>query len=666
MLESMKAVSFKNADAALGELAVFNHLMKSNMMTELVVGGDLDWGNQELALLNIATRKDTPLLASILTKGLQAITQTERLGIQENWIPTKTVLPIRNFKVALTPDEDAWLKAHPNVRIAFDGNFAPYSSYKATGGFSGYAVDVVRLIAERAGLSYSVLPDGEWKTIYQAAQNREIDVVAEMNPKKSREEWFSFTKPYIFLSSYIFARSNDFRIRTLDDVGKLRVAMVRGYAQNNAILKTFQGVTPVMVDTVLEGLHAIQKNRADIYVGALGIVNHYLNSNDISAIKPVMLWKHNIANNALGVRKDWPELVQILDKALDSITENEWKALRSRWPSLSIPEKTEDALAIPKIEKFDQTGFILQYIALIFALILSVILVIWLVRGRPKELSIRETLFLVSFVFAGLIVAIGTLTTLLLEGESKQSEVEIRKYQSLNLALELKQSSDDLTRFARTFAVTNDPIYEKYFQAILAIRDGKKPHPKNYSRSYWDHVASGIVTLDQDGELYSIEKKMAGLGLSEAESGKLSEAKRESDTLVDLEDVALNAIHGRFRDDEGNFSVEKKPDLEMARQILHGTEYHEAKFKIMKPIDEFFRLLDARTTNELNLLRQKNYAIILAITVLILITIGFSIYVFFLLKRRVISPLNKLELGALLLGDGDYVNAGVKTHHWPE
>lgn len=79
---------------------------------------------------------------------------------------------------------------------------------------------------------------------------------------------------------------------------------------------------------------------------------------------------------------------------------------------------------------------------------------------------------------------------------------------SLKLANELKQSSDDLTRFARTYAATADPRYENYFQAILAIRDGKRPRPRDYGPFFWDQVTAGVADLDQAGETYALEARM--------------------------------------------------------------------------------------------------------------------------------------------------------------
>ena len=85
-LEAMKAVTFGEADAALGELAVFNYLKTRHLITDLVLSGEVNMGDQEYALLNIATRKDLPLLASILDKALQTVTLEERTAIRDRWM----------------------------------------------------------------------------------------------------------------------------------------------------------------------------------------------------------------------------------------------------------------------------------------------------------------------------------------------------------------------------------------------------------------------------------------------------------------------------------------------------------------------------------------------------------------------------------------------------
>jgi two-component system sensor histidine kinase/response regulator len=85
-LDTMKAVSFGTVDAALGELAVFNSLMNEYLLTNVALTGEVNIGDLEFSLLNIATHKNLPLLASILTKGLNAISDDEAKAIQQKWL----------------------------------------------------------------------------------------------------------------------------------------------------------------------------------------------------------------------------------------------------------------------------------------------------------------------------------------------------------------------------------------------------------------------------------------------------------------------------------------------------------------------------------------------------------------------------------------------------
>ena len=95
-----------------------------------------------------------------------------------------------------------------------------------------------------------------------------------------------------------------------------------------------------------------------------------------------------------------------------------------------LGEKVEvkDKLVLPERVTFNRTDFIILRIAAMFGLIFLALFILWILRGRPKQLTIRETIFLISFVFAGLIVSIGAFVTMLLEGEQRQAEIEASKY----------------------------------------------------------------------------------------------------------------------------------------------------------------------------------------------------------------------------------------------
>lgn len=156
------------------------------------------------------------------------------------------------------------------------------------------------------------------------------------------------------------------------------------------------------------------------------------------------------------------------------------------------------------------------------------------------------------------------------------------------LADELRQSSDDLTRMARTYVVTGDPRYKKYYQEILDIRDGKKPRPEAYQYAHWDlRLANALPPQAEGGQAIALLELMRRTGFTDEELSKLAEAKANSDDLTTLEFEAMKLAESVVSDAEASRAK--------ARLMLHGEQYHQAKAAIMRPINEFFVLMDKRT-----------------------------------------------------------------------
>jgi methyl-accepting chemotaxis protein len=177
------------------------------------------------------------------------------------------------------------------------------------------------------------------------------------------------------------------------------------------------------------------------------------------------------------------------------------------------------------------------------------------------------------------------------------SAAQSARYASALLADELRQSSDDLTRLARTYVMTGDAEWERQYFEVLDIRNGKKPRPAGYEKIYWDFLAAGVEPPKGRGDPSTVPlvDMMKTAGFTDAEFAKLQEAAGNSDDLVRTETVAMNLVKGLYDDGKGGFTLKGEPDLPKAQAMMHDKNYHAFKAKIMKPVDEFLRMLDERT-----------------------------------------------------------------------
>jgi methyl-accepting chemotaxis protein len=212
-----------------------------------------------------------------------------------------------------------------------------------------------------------------------------------------------------------------------------------------------------------------------------------------------------------------------------------------------------------------------------------------------------KQLFRISLII--LVVTIAALGAALYgfnQAESRVVEAYDLRYRSYLLADELRQSSDDLTRLARTYVATADSVWEQQYFEVLDIRNGKKARPLEYEKIYWDFRAAGIDPQKGAGELISLTDRMKKAGFSEQEFAKLKEAQQNSNDLVNTETVAMNLVKGLYSDGAGGFTKKGEPDLAQAQAMMNDKNYHAFKAKIMKPIDEFFSLLDQRTLGQVD------------------------------------------------------------------
>ena len=251
-----------------------------------------------------------------------------------------------------------------------------------------------------------------------------------------------------------------------------------------------------------------------------------------------------------------------------------------------------------------------------------------------------KNLFLALLAALTLLLCLVLLSVISLKSASDEVDrsADLR-YRSYLLADELRQSSDDLTRLARTYAVTGDAKYEKQYFDILDIRNGKKPRPEHYERIYWDFVAAGIDKPQPDGATASLQALMKEAGFSEQEFAKLEEAQNNSDALVKNETIAMNAVKGLFDDGTGQFTKKGDPDLELARKLTHDENYHKYKAQIMKPVDEFLELLDKRTSAAVEQAKQAKTRMQYWVTGLVLFSIAFLVVALLTVYRRIIAAL---------------------------
>ncbi|MES9868610.1 MAG: EAL domain-containing protein [Sedimenticola sp.] len=230
----------------------------------------------------------------------------------------------------LTPGEKKWLQQHPVIRVAPDPAYHPIEFFDKDNRYMGLAADYVARMTELTGIRFEIQQFRNWDEVLERAQKRETDMFGAASPTAQRRTYMNFTQPLVEVPAVIIVRNQVTRDLAMEDLKGMKITVVSGYAIHDFIKENHPDLDLDVVPDTQTALRKVSFGLVDAMVGDLATSTHTMEQEGISNL--------HIAGEsgydyqlAFAVRKDWPELVSILDKALGVMTDSERRKIFNRW-----------------------------------------------------------------------------------------------------------------------------------------------------------------------------------------------------------------------------------------------------------------------------------------------------------------------------------------------
>jgi len=232
--------------------------------------------------------------------------------------------------VSLSAEEKAWIAKHPVIHLGVDPEFAPFEYFDKSGRYSGFASDYVDLLGKRLGVNIEVVSGLDWQQVVEQAEKRGIDMLAAIGFSRKRSRFLSYSLPYLGFYRMVFCRSDAPFISGPDDLAGKKIA-VQANTSHSAWLEEQTRYRAHAYNTLKETILAVSRGQEDVLIGNLAVCTYWirkLNITNLRVAAPVSLERQFLY---MGVRRDWPMLVSILNKGISSITPEEAEIIRNRW-----------------------------------------------------------------------------------------------------------------------------------------------------------------------------------------------------------------------------------------------------------------------------------------------------------------------------------------------
>ncbi|MFC1857463.1 transporter substrate-binding domain-containing protein [Thermodesulfobacteriota bacterium] len=327
-LEAINAVITYKADFTFNQLDVLIHLMRKNSLSSVLKINQIQYSDNH-GQSRLAVRNNAPELLSILNKAIASLKIEQVNFLKKKWMD---ISPENVPKVELTQKERAWLAKHPDITLSFPDQYEPYLISNQDGSKTGILVDILAELNQRLGTEIK-LKTGLLPKILAQIKKGELDGILALHPEYSAKLGFLHTQGYINAYPTLFGQRGITLNTPTDLAGKKITHRAGEYFSQKIIDQYGKGAQIFKVDNILGGLRMVDRGEADVFVGVSA--NTYLISKyQLSNILPKFVFLDYPDEFCITVRSDWPQLVSILNKGLESFSDNEMHAIITKWIQL--------------------------------------------------------------------------------------------------------------------------------------------------------------------------------------------------------------------------------------------------------------------------------------------------------------------------------------------
>jgi two-component system sensor histidine kinase EvgS len=293
------------------------------------------------ARLGISIRKDWPELVGILNKGLAAITEGAVGGpTHRRWYGRPDALPADPPEPALTREEQAWISAHPVVRVGLDPSWAPVEFLDEQRQPQGISVAYLRDIAQRLGLRFEFVPSRSWAQTLAQFDQGQLDLLPAMAVTPARRQRFGLTEPYLAFPAAIFSAGDVAYLGGIEALHGKVVAVVEGEAVHDWLREQHPDIRLLPAPDTPEALRAVTRGEAFAFVGNLATTSYYIGASGLTQVK-VLGETPFVYRLGMATQRDEPVLAALLQKGLDAIPRHDRDAIYHNWVSIRYRHETD-------------------------------------------------------------------------------------------------------------------------------------------------------------------------------------------------------------------------------------------------------------------------------------------------------------------------------------
>lgn len=239
-------------------------------------------------------------------------------------------------QVSLNEEEQAWIIANPVIKAGNNTINAPFD-FVVAGQPAGFSVDYLELLAKKVGLKMDHVNYRIFSDVWNAGVTGEVDIIHSLSKNPRRENLMLFSNGYTEISVKSYGQIGTDKINSIDDLVGKRIGILKENFVSDAYRNKHPELNLIDLANYREAVQALNNNEVDVFTGDAATIEYYIALDDIEnltligdgeIVKDESFFKH------FAVQKDKQILIDILHKAMASVSNTELEEIAQKWLTL--------------------------------------------------------------------------------------------------------------------------------------------------------------------------------------------------------------------------------------------------------------------------------------------------------------------------------------------
>jgi len=252
----------------------------------------------------------------------------------------------------LSAAERAWLAERDSVSVCVDPDWLPFEMLNSRGEHEGIAADLLRLVAERAGLQLQVVPTRDWDSSLAESRAGRCQLLSFLNQTPERDAWLIFTRPLFTDANVLIAQEEHPYVVDLSALVGATVALPSGTSVEERIRDHYPQLRIIRTETDAQALALVNEGKADLTIRSLTMAAYTIRHEGWFNLK-IAGQVSGFGNQfRIGVLNSEPLLRDILDKAIATVTPVELNQIANRHVPIRVEAATDYRLIVQLVVVF--------------------------------------------------------------------------------------------------------------------------------------------------------------------------------------------------------------------------------------------------------------------------------------------------------------------------